>query len=141
LLWRWSHCSPPGRSPDLEDRLRIIDSPDLEKHLNVVLVSVESLGAEFLGAWDNPRGLTPRLDALAAKSLVFGKVYATGNRTVRGLEALSLSLPPTPGQSMVKRPNNAHLFDLALREIDASLAAGKGTDLERYPFGPSLKLH
>lgn len=107
-----SLTSDGWRSPDFEERLRIIDSAQPEKHLNVVLVSVESLGAEFLGAWGDPRGLTPRLDALAKESLVFGKVYATGNRTVRGLEALSLSLPPTPGQSIVKRPHNAHLFTL-----------------------------
>lgn len=107
-----SLTSDGWRSADLEERIRIIKNPGIENHLNVVLVSVESLGAEFLGAWGDPRGLTPRLDALAAESLVFGKVYATGNRTVRGLEALALSLPPTPGQSIVKRPANAHLFTL-----------------------------
>jgi phosphoglycerol transferase MdoB-like AlkP superfamily enzyme len=83
-----------------------------ERKLNVVLVSVESLGAEFLGAYGDPRGLTPNLDRLAKESLWFSRVYATGNRTVRGLEALSLALPPTPGQSIVRRPNNTNLFTL-----------------------------
>ena len=83
-----------------------------ERRLNVVLISVESLGAEFLGSYGNPRGLTPNLDRLAAESLWFSQVYATGNRTVRGLEALSLALPPTPGQSIVRRPNNDTLFSL-----------------------------
>ena len=83
-----------------------------DKRLNVVLVSIESLGAEFLGSFGNPEGLTPNLDALASRSLSFTQVYATGNRTVRGMEALALSLPPTPGQSIVKRPGNAALFTL-----------------------------
>ena len=83
-----------------------------ERRLNVVLVSVESLGAEFLGAYGDPRGLTPNLDRLAKESLWFSRVYATGNRTVRGLEALALALPPTPGQSIVRRPNNDKLFSL-----------------------------
>ena len=83
-----------------------------EQRLNVVLVSVESLGAEFLGAYGDPRGLTPNLDRLARESLWFSRVYATGNRTVRGLEALSLSLPPTPGQSIVRRPDNGGLQTL-----------------------------
>ena len=83
-----------------------------ERKLNVVLVSVESLGAEFLGAYGDARGLTPNLDRLAQESLWFSRVYATGNRTVRGLEALSLSLPPTPGQSIVRRPHNDKLFTL-----------------------------
>ena len=79
---------------------------------NVVLVSIESMGAEFLGAYGNPNGLTPHLDRLARESLWFSNVYATGNRTVRGLEALSLALPPTPGQSIVRRPKNEGLFTL-----------------------------
>jgi len=83
-----------------------------ERKLNVVLVSIESLGAEFLGAYGDPRGLTPNLDRLSKESLWFSRVYATGNRTVRGLEALSLSLPPTPGQSIVRRPGNENLFSL-----------------------------
>ena len=91
---------------------RHVAPPRPERRLNVVLVSVESLGAEFLGAYANPRGLTPNLDRLARESLWFSAVYATGNRTVRGLEALSLALPPTPGQSIVRRPNNDMLFSL-----------------------------
>ena len=83
-----------------------------ERIWNVVLISVESLGAEFLGAYGDKRGLTPNLDRLAKESLWFSRVYATGNRTVRGLEALSLSLPPTPGESIVRRPNNGKLFTL-----------------------------
>jgi phosphoglycerol transferase MdoB-like AlkP superfamily enzyme len=91
---------------------RLIAPRGRERHLNVVLVSIESLGAEFLGSYGNPRGLTPQLDRLASESLWFTRVYATGNRTVRGMEALSLALPPTPGQSIVRRPNNDKLFSL-----------------------------
>ena len=83
-----------------------------EKRLNVVLVSVESLGAEFLGSYGSAKGLTPNLDRLSRESLWFSNVYATGNRTVRGLEALTLALPPTPGQSIVRRPRNEALFSL-----------------------------
>lgn len=101
------------RSPDLEERTTRITAPGPERRLNVILISVESLGAEFVGgAWGDSRGLTPRLDALAAQSMIFTNVYATGNRTVRGLEALALSLPPTPGQSIVKRPKNSRMFTL-----------------------------
>jgi phosphoglycerol transferase MdoB-like AlkP superfamily enzyme len=81
-----------------------------EKRLNVVLVSVESLSASFLGSFGNQEGLTPHLDRLAREGLLFTQLYATGTRTVRGLEALSLSVPPTPGHSIVKRPDNANLF-------------------------------
>ena len=83
-----------------------------EKRLNVVLISVESLSADYLGKFGNPKGLTPNLDRLADAGLLFTRLYATGTRTVRGLEALALSLPPTPGHSVVKRPNNENLYTL-----------------------------
>ena len=41
---------------------------------------------------------------------MFDNFYATGTRTDRGMEALSLSLPPTPGRSMIKRPRNEGMF-------------------------------
>ena len=81
-----------------------------KRPLNVVLVSVESYSAEFLGAFGNRQGLTPYTDKLAAEGLLFTQLYATGTRTVRGLEALTLSVPPTPGHSIVKRPDNGNLF-------------------------------
>ena len=89
---------------------RVIRGRGPEKRLNVVLVSVESLSAGYMGAFGNDKGLTPHLDRLAREGMLFTKFYATGTRTVRGLEALALSLPPTPGHSVVKRPNNENLF-------------------------------
>ena len=84
-----------------------------ERRLNVVMIVVESLSADFLGAYGNGRGLTPNLDELARDSLVFDRLYATGTRTVRGLEAIALSIPPTPGSSIVKRPGSVGLSTLA----------------------------
>jgi phosphoglycerol transferase MdoB-like AlkP superfamily enzyme len=63
-----------------------------------------------MAAFGNKQGLTPYTDKLASEGLLFTHLYATGTRTVRGLEALTLSVPPTPGHSIVKRPDNAHLF-------------------------------
>ena len=86
--------------------------PFTRRPRNVVLISVESLSASFLGAYGDSRGLTPRLDALAKQGLLFSHAYATGTRTVRGLEALSLGTPPVPGQAIVRRPQNEHLATL-----------------------------
>jgi phosphoglycerol transferase MdoB-like AlkP superfamily enzyme len=79
---------------------------------NVVLITVESLSAQFVGSLGDKRQLTPRLDALAKDGLLFTHMYATGTRTVRGLEATSLGTPPIPGQSIVRRPHNEHLATL-----------------------------
>ncbi|AJY69203.1 sulfatase [Geobacter sulfurreducens] len=85
---------------------RQITGEGREKRLNVIVVVEESLSAEFLGAWGDTRGLSPNIDRLARESLVFSHLYASGTRTIRGLEALSLSIPPLPGTSIVKRPDN-----------------------------------
>lgn len=73
---------------------------------NIVLITVESLSADFLTRYGNSRHLTPQLDRLMQQSLVFDSLYAVGNRTVRGLEALSLCMPPCAGESIIKRKNN-----------------------------------
>lgn len=84
-----------------------------EIHPNIVLVVIESFSAEYLSAFGNTEQLTPIYDELAQSSVFFTNLYATGTRTVRGMEALTLSVPPTPGNSIVRRPNNAHLFSIA----------------------------
>lgn len=92
------------------DITRVISNPAPEKHWNVIQITVESLSASFLGRFGGTNGLTPYLDKIYDESLVFTNLYATGTRTVRGMEALTLCVPPTPGQSIVRRPNNENLF-------------------------------
>lgn len=100
---------------------RFIDNPGEEQRHNVILVTIESFNADFLKRFADQRGypdtvkpdlirqyggdagMTPFLDALIDQSLFFSRMYATGTRTVRGLEAITLSIPPTPGRSIVKR--------------------------------------
>lgn len=84
--------------------------PAHPKHL--VMITVESLSADYLGIFGNKKGLTPNMDRLSREGLLFTQLYAAGTRTVRGLESLSLSVPPTPGQSIVRRPRNENLATL-----------------------------
>lgn len=100
-----------GSSGDSNFRRVTSDRP--EEHPNIVLVTLESMSASFLERFGGTDGLTPNLDSLCRKGLSFDNIYATGNRTVRGLEALSLSLPPCPGQSLIKRRDNGGLFTTA----------------------------
>jgi len=82
---------------------RIFGSLDRPR-LNVVLLLEESFGSEFWGVLGSHyRGLTPEMDRLANESLLFTNIYASGNRTVRGLEGVLASFPPLPGDSIVVR--------------------------------------
>ncbi|WP_339834500.1 LTA synthase family protein [uncultured Flavobacterium sp.] len=93
--------------------LRHIDSDSTETKMNVVLITIESLSAEYMKMYGNEQNITPFLDSLALQSLNFSNLYATGNRTVRGLEAMTLCIPPTPGESVVKREDNKNKFSTA----------------------------
>lgn len=97
---------------NLKDTLRTVKNDGTEQHPNVIQITVESLSADFLSIFNRASNLTPNLAEIAGKSLVFDNFYATGTRTDRGMEALTLALPPTPGRSMIKRPRNEDMFTL-----------------------------
>ena len=73
---------------------------------------MESMSARFMGAYDPKSQLTPYLDRFSKEGIFFRNMYATGTRTVRGLEAVTLSVPPTPGQSIIRRPNDDNLYSI-----------------------------
>lgn len=98
--------------PQARDTLRFYSGLKPELKPNVIQITVESLSAEFLNNTGRYANLTPNLSALEPKCLVFDNFYATGTRTDRGMEALTLSLPPTPGRSLIKRSHNENLFTL-----------------------------
>ncbi|WP_264542467.1 MULTISPECIES: LTA synthase family protein [Flavobacterium] len=89
---------------------REIKSDKPEIHKNVVLITIESLSADFMKCYGNENNITPFLDSLSTKSTMFSNLYAVGNRTIRGLEAVTLCLPPSPGESIVKRKDNKNKF-------------------------------
>lgn len=92
--------------------LHAVRSEKPEIHRNIVMITIESMSASFMERYGNTDHLTPVLDSLYREGLAFDRVYATGNRTVRGLEAVTLSLPPCPGQSIIKRQGNGGMHSI-----------------------------
>lgn len=72
---------------------------------NIVIILEESLGAQYSAALGGSQNLTPHLDALAKTGWAFTRTYATGTRSVRGLEAISAGFLPTPAQAVLKLPD------------------------------------
>lgn len=89
--------------------LRNIKGADSYEKPNVIMITLESFSADFMKTFGNNQNLTPTLDSLSNQSILFTNMYATGTRTVRGMEALSLAVPPTPGNSIVRRKENDNL--------------------------------
>jgi len=79
------------------------------KPKNLVIILQESLGARFVG---NLGGLplTPNIDELSLQGWSFENLYATGTRSVRGIEAVTTGFTPTPARSVVKLGKSQHGF-------------------------------
>jgi len=91
LARRIASCSPPAP-------------------LNVVLVVMESFTGRLTGCLGGLPALSPELDKLAQEGLLLERCYATGERTIQGLEAAVCSFPPLPGEGVVKRPQARQNF-------------------------------
>ena len=92
--------------------LRKVSDSETPVFPNVIMITIESFSSAFMNHFGNTGNLTPFLDSIADESTLFTNMFATGTRTVRGMEALSLSIPPTPGNSIVRRLNNHNLFNV-----------------------------
>jgi phosphoglycerol transferase MdoB-like AlkP superfamily enzyme len=71
------------------------------KPLNLVIVLQESLGATFVKSLGG-LPVTPELEKLKDEGWWFEQLYATGTRSVRGIEAVVAGYAPTPARSTVK---------------------------------------
>lgn len=100
-------------NPEALDLQRVVVKKDgPEARPNVVLVVLESMSGNFLDMFGGTEHITPNLDRLAREGLLFTNLYANGTRTVRGLEAITLSVPPTPPESILSRPDMSNLFTI-----------------------------
>ena len=92
--------APQGREGDGSPA----PSPDAGGFRHLLLVIEESMGGENWRDPERRRKYMPQLAALAQRGLYFDRVYATGSRTIRGLEAILNGYPPLPGKALSQRP-------------------------------------
>jgi arylsulfatase A-like enzyme len=85
VFWAWN----PLFYYRLPSRTAPPDAP------NVVLIVVDALRADHLGAYGYGRDTSPNLDDLAARSTVFERAYSHGNRTIFAMPALFTSMYPS----------------------------------------------
>lgn len=66
---------------------------------NIVLIITESLGREYLGAFnkdmdiENYVSYTPFLDSLAAHSLIYTNAFANGRKSIHGMSSILAGIP------------------------------------------------
>ena len=96
----------PGMYPTLHHQIPLVQTGE---KMNLVIIVEESLGAEFVGSLGG-LNLTPNLDALSTDGMWLENLYATGTRSVRGLEAVVSGFTPTPARSVVKLQKSQRNF-------------------------------
>ncbi|OHE83342.1 MAG: sulfatase [Lysobacterales bacterium RIFOXYD1_FULL_69_11] len=101
------------------------------KPRNLVIVLEESLGAQFIGHLGG-LPLSPNLDRLSERAWTFTQMYATGTRSVRGIEAVVAGFAPTPAQAVVKQPKAQQGFYTLAQTLKA-----RGYDTTFYYGGQS----
>ncbi len=66
-----------------------------ESQYNVVLIVVDTLRADHLGAYGYPRKLSPNIDALAQRSQLFERAYSTAPWTMPSVGSILTGLYPS----------------------------------------------
>jgi len=97
-LWRRSHSPYPRRD------------------LNVVVIIMEGMAGEPVGALGHAPSHTPRFDELCGEGLFFERMYAVGARTSRAMVAALCGHPDVMGTTLMKRDRALGRF-LTLPEI------------------------
>lgn len=99
-------------------RRHVDNGPAPTKKLNVVLILEESYGSVYFEdvfqekQRDYWRTMSPNWHRIAEDGLLFTNIYATGDRTVRALEAIFTSFPPIPGISTARRAGSEGMNSL-----------------------------
>ncbi len=113
-----------AKDADIPTLKTLIPSTKRDKPLNLVIILQESLGATFVESLGGVP-VTPNLEKLKEQGIWLEQLYATGTRSVRGIEAVVAGFQPTPADSTVKLSlSQKNFFTLA------SLLAKQGYSTE-----------
>ncbi len=90
-----------AKDTDIPTLTTLVPTAKRDKPLNLVIILQESLGAGFVESLGG-KPVTPNLELLKEEGIWFEQLYATGTRSVRGIEAVVTGFQPTPADSTVK---------------------------------------
>lgn len=94
------------------------EQPNNSPAKNFVIILLESHGAEFVEALHG-ENLSPNLQKWGQRGWWFENLYATGTRSVRGIEAVTTGFLPTPARSVVKLPDAQNNFYTIARSFNS----------------------
>ncbi|MEP6615991.1 MAG: LTA synthase family protein [Ginsengibacter sp.] len=74
------------------------------KRPNVIMIILESFTSKFIGCLGGEKGITPNLDKIASEGMLFTHIYASGDRSEKGLVALLSGYPAQTTTSVIYNP-------------------------------------
>jgi phosphoglycerol transferase MdoB-like AlkP superfamily enzyme len=73
-------------------------------HVNVILIIWESFTAKVVASLGGKQSTTPKFEALIKEGILFTDMYASGNRSDKGIIAILSGYPAQPTTSIMKTP-------------------------------------
>ncbi len=141
-------ASPPRRRRGLLRLLPLLaflalacgGGPRLPANTDILLITIDTLRADRLGAYGHARAVTPTMDALAAEGMLFEQATTPFPRTTPALASLLSGLWPHHhgSREVGQRPKEISLLPELLRQggyftagLSANGAAGRNQGLDR----------
>lgn len=84
---------------------------------NVLFIILESFTAKLVQRLDGEQGITPTLDSLARTGVSFYRLYASGDRSQKGIVALLSGYPNQPTTSIIKFPRKTEALPSLARTL------------------------
>lgn len=104
---------------------------------NVILIIMESFTANVVEVLGGRPGITPNLNKLSQEGVLFDNIYATGDRTDRGLVGILAAYPSQPVRPIIKYPGRSQKLSYLSRKLEAldyktSFVYGGDADFANY---------
>ena len=84
---------------EVDTYLKGLRGKTLPARPNILVVMLESVPADHVGAYGYPRQTTPNLDQLAKESLVFDRCWSVANESKHGQSSVHVSMLPMRGRN------------------------------------------
>lgn len=97
-----------------------VDTNDLltNSRPNIVLVILESWGADMVERLGGAKGLTPHFSKLCDNGLLFTNFYASGERSDQGICTILSGFPAQPTTSIISQPAKMRTLPALNKELD-----------------------
>jgi len=85
---------------------------------NVVIILLESFTSKVIGVLNNKYDVTPNLDSLSHKGILFNNFYANSDRSDKGIVAILSGFPAYPTSSIIKYPSKTQALPFLNKSLE-----------------------